>query len=173
MERLNVGTLQLCSGGILQGEFLVCVPGSAEFGLSENNNKKAKQISSVSNLPLLLAQAGGSWSLLALLVSQGTEQNKDTQSWSLLSEKETVLLFKQNWTFFIPCRALLISLGTSSCVLLKNFPEMRGSKQCQAQIPKKCSAWCSGRQVPFRTVTRKVRGSVWISGFLSLPEIFC
>lgn len=49
----------------------------AEFGLSENNNKKEKQVCSVSDLPLLLARAGGSWSLLALCISKGMEENKD------------------------------------------------------------------------------------------------
>lgn len=49
----------------------------AEFGLSENNNKKEKQVCSVSDLPLLLARAGGSWSLLALRISKGMEENKD------------------------------------------------------------------------------------------------
>lgn len=49
----------------------------AEFGLSENNNKKEKQVRSVSDLPLLLARAGGSWSLLALRISKGLEENKD------------------------------------------------------------------------------------------------
>lgn len=70
-------------------ESFSCVcQGVAEFGFSENNNKKDKQESSVSNLPLLLARAGGSWSLLALCVSKGTEQNKDTQSWGLSTEKK-------------------------------------------------------------------------------------
>lgn len=55
----------------------------AEFGLSENNNKREKQVCSVSDLPLLLARAGGSCSLLVLCISKGTEQNKDMQSWSL------------------------------------------------------------------------------------------
>lgn len=71
--------------------------------------RKNKKVLS-KTFPCCSPRAGGSWSLLALCVSKGMEQNKDMQSWSLSSEKRKLSSSsKKNnkkRTFFIPCQAV-------------------------------------------------------------------
>lgn len=114
--------------------------------------RKNKKVLS-KTFPCCSPRAGGSWSLLALCVSKGMEQNKDMQSWSLSSEKRNCPPLQKNQQkkdFLHPlsssgkqscthsfgghfkkdAASVVISPGTSSSVLLKNLPRMQGSKQC-------------------------------------------